>query len=97
MTLMTFFFPSVLVVALLPEGAVSARERRWAAVDSSSSASSSPPRGWPPAREICCATAGGGFGGVCERERLAYAPHDPGDPCYVSGVGRGTERGWLEL
>ena len=28
--------------------------------------------------------------GVCERERLTYAPHDPGDPCYVSGVGRGT-------
>ena len=29
MALMTFFFPSVLAVALLPEGALSSRERRW--------------------------------------------------------------------
>ena len=96
MTLMTFFFPSVLVVALLPEGAVSARERRWAAVNFVV--------GVVVAAAGVAASAGdllrdrgGGFGGVCEREWLTYAPHDPGDPCYVSGVGRGTERGWLEL
>jgi proton-coupled amino acid transporter len=98
MALMTFFFPSVLAVALLPEGAVSSRERRWAAVNFAV--------GVVVAAAGVAASAGdllrdggggGGFGGGCERDRFTYAPHDRAFRFFARGGGRGSERGWLEL
>ena len=82
---MTFFLPSVLAWGLLPRGSMSWLENAWCHVNF-----------W---FGILIAVAGvytslldllddaqGGNGDQCLL-KYTYAPYDPGDPCYISGIG----------
>ena len=78
MTLMTFFFPSVLVVALLPEGAVSARERRRGRGGRRRRRRRRRRRGGGRQRGRLLRDRGGGFGGLRAREAHVRAARSGG-------------------
>ena len=86
MAAMTFFIPSALAWGLLPRNQLSASDARWCVVNIVGGA-------FIALTGVITATmdlvSDGGTDGVkggrCEL-RYTYAPNDPGDPCFVSGI-----------
>lgn len=86
MAAMTFFIPSALAWGLLPRNQLSASDVRWCVVNIVGGA-------FIALTGVITATmdlvSDGGTDGVkggrCEL-RYTYAPNDPGDPCFVSGI-----------
>jgi len=101
MAAMTFFIPSALAWGLLPRSRLSDGDARWCVVNLVGGA-------FIAVAGVITATmdlasdgggyaGGGGGGGRCEL-RYTYAPNDPGDPCFVSGInGVGGHPGLGEL
>lgn len=82
MAAMTFFIPSALAWGLLPRNQLSDGDTRWCVVNLVGGA-------FIALTGVITATmdlaSDGGDGGRCEL-RYTYAPNDPGDPCFVSGI-----------
>ena len=88
---MTFFLPSVFAVALLPPGTMGAVETAWCHVNFWLGVVIAVAGVWTSMLDLMEDSGGssGGGGGVGGGQCLleyTYAPHDPGDPCYVSGI-----------
>ena len=81
---MTFFLPSVLALALLPPDQLSWLERGWCHVNFWIGVGIAVAGVWTSMLDLT-EDATGEMGGSCLLE-YTYAPYDPGDPCYVSGI-----------
>ena len=85
MAAMTFFIPSVLAYGLLPRESLSDNDRMWCVVSLVGGVFIAVAGVITATMDLVGDCGGDAGGGRCEL-RYTYAPNDPGDPCYVSGI-----------
>ena len=85
MAAMTFFIPSVLAYGLLPRESLSNADRMWCVVSLVGGVFIAVAGVITATMDLVGDCGGDAGGGRCEL-RYTYAPNDPGDPCYVSGI-----------
>jgi hypothetical protein len=85
MAAMTFFIPSAMAYGLLPRESLSDNDRMWCVVSLVGGVFIAVAGVVTATMDLVGDGGGDAGGGRCEL-RYTYAPNDPGDPCYVSGI-----------
>mmetsp|Transcript_20020 Transcript_20020/g.32467 ORF Transcript_20020/g.32467 Transcript_20020/m.32467 type:complete len:152 (+) Transcript_20020:117-572(+) len=84
MAAMTFSLPSMLALSLLPPGAMGGLERAWCHVNFWIGVGIAVVGVYGSVMDLT-EDATWELGGACLL-KYTYAPHDPADPCYISGI-----------